>query len=79
MIKAISSDGRTIVLGLSHRNLERLRGDQPILADLGELGMPGLRIIVFTGPTEEQMEAALAPLLKGAIRYGPGPVPGAGG
>ena len=75
MIKAVSADGRVLVLGLSHRNLERLRGDQPILADLTQLGMPGLQVVIFSGPTEEQMEAQLAPLLRGAERHGPGPLP----
>jgi hypothetical protein len=76
MLKAIG--GRPgdyiVVLGLSHRNLERLKADQPVLVDLATLGLPGIRVVIFTGPTEEQMEATLAPLLAGAERIGPEPL-----
>jgi hypothetical protein len=75
MLKAIGGQpgDYTVVLGLSHRNLDRLKADQPILVELAELGLPGVRVVIFTGPTEEQMEATLAPLLGKAKRIGPGP------
>jgi hypothetical protein len=79
MIKAIGGrpGDQVVVLGLSYRNLERMRGGEPILADLAALGLPGLKVAIFTGPTEEQMEAELAPLLGNAERIAPR-APGSG-
>lgn len=80
MLKAIGGGpgNRTVVLGLSYQNLVRLRDDRPILVDLAELGLPGIRVMIFSGPTEEQMEAVLEPLLQDARRIGPNdPRPGA--
>jgi DNA-binding XRE family transcriptional regulator len=73
MFKAIGGEpgDHIVVLGLSHRNLELLRADQPVLVDLAELGLPGIRVVIFTGPTEEQMEATLQPLLAHAERIDP--------
>jgi hypothetical protein len=65
MIKAISSDGHTLILGLSHRNIERLKAaDQPLVTNMSDLGLPGLTIVIIAGPTEEQIEAQLEPLLR---------------
>lgn len=64
--------GQLVVLGVGDHELAKLRAGFPILADSG--GLPaGVRVVLFWGPTEEQMEAELAPLLKGAERIYRGP------
>jgi hypothetical protein len=70
---------RTVVLGMDDDTVGRLRR-QPITLDLGDHqpALAGTRLVLFSGPTEEQMEAELAPLLTRARRVGPGRVPGSG-
>lgn len=51
MIKARLSNG-TIVLGLSARNLERLKGGEPILFDGRRFGFAG-NVAILYGETEE--------------------------
>lgn len=57
MIKmgATAADGRSIVaLGLSHKNLARLKGGEPIIVKLEELGGTGT-VYIFAGSTERMM------------------------
>lgn len=70
---------RVVVLGMDDQTMGRLRR-QPITVDLGghQPALAGMLLVLFSGPTEEQMEAMLAPLLDGAQRLGPGRLPGTG-
>lgn len=56
MIKAVldNRDGsRTVLLGLSRENINRLFQDKPIKVDLAELGLPTtLSIVLIGGETE---------------------------
>ena len=57
MIKFVGGDANDpiIGLGLSHKNLKKLKQGQPILIDLVELGLVG-NILIFSGSTEKEME-----------------------
>lgn len=57
MIKFIGGDANDpiIGLGLSFKNLKKLKQGQPILIDLVEIGLVG-NILIFVGETEKQME-----------------------
>lgn len=57
MLKAVAhgKDHELIVLGLSQENINRLQKDQPIHLDLKELGIEGIRILLFAGETEDSM------------------------
>lgn len=51
---------RTIVLGLSHKNLDMLKKNYPIRFDSGEIGLPpGTEILIFAGDTEQSMADGL--------------------
>jgi hypothetical protein len=56
-----TSNGATLLLGLSRENCNRLLDDKPILitsAMLVELGLPGVtEIVLVAGETEEQIVA----------------------
>jgi hypothetical protein len=49
-----------IGLGLSHANLAHLEQGQPILFDGRELALGDLKVMIFTGETEEAMRRELA-------------------
>jgi hypothetical protein len=71
--------GRIVVLGVGDDDLATLRRGVTIRAAPDrDAGVRGLEIVLFWGPTEEQMEAALGPLLEQATRIGPGRLPGTG-
>lgn len=61
MIKALSTarpdGGRTVILGLSDENWERLRLGQPIPVNLREMDpeLPPLTVLLIGGPTERAM------------------------
>ena len=64
MIKFTGSgaDGRVFLgLGLSHKNLERLKAGRPIRVKLSEVGLPGPphEVLIFAGENEEVMGAQL--------------------
>lgn len=47
---------RTIILGLSHKNLDMLKKNYPIRFDSSEIGLPpGTEILIFAGDTEQSM------------------------
>jgi hypothetical protein len=59
---AVSGDGRPLVLlGLTPENLRRLRGGEPILVDLRELGVDA-RVSITFGQTERALVASLRAL-----------------
>ena len=51
---------RLVVLGLSHGNLDRLRQGHPITVDGGEVGLPGVELLIFSGETEQSMAREVA-------------------
>ena len=58
------ANGRQMLgIGLSYRNLEKLKDDKPILVQAGALGMEDFtgidRVAIFAAPTEELLEAQL--------------------
>lgn len=58
-----TSDGRPVlVVGLSSENIRRLQVGQPIYFDMAEVGITG-QCLIFTGPSEQAMADALAPML----------------
>lgn len=65
MIKGVLSTndgGRFVLLGLSHENLARLVAAEPMVLDLGELGLPqldGLKFVIIAGSTEQSMLAQI--------------------
>ena len=60
MIKFSAGDANDpiIGLGLSAKNMKRIKRGEPILIDLGELGLVG-NILIFAGTTEKEMERQL--------------------
>lgn len=60
MIKAVC--GELVLLGLSHRNLDRLRNGEPIKINGGDLGLKA-DIVIFAGKTEQTMHAELEDLI----------------
>lgn len=58
MIKA--RGGNVVLLGLSRMNVERLMADMPILIDGAEVGLPGIKLAIIFGETEEQIAQELA-------------------
>src|SRR5215203_982017 len=59
MIKALLGN-RTVLIGLSARNIEQLQLGKPILFDLAVLGLPSQQIAVAAGPTEDAIAADLS-------------------
>jgi hypothetical protein len=56
MIKATGTGrngSRVIFLGLSKENCRRLLEDQPIVVNGGEIGFPGIEIVLIGGETED--------------------------
>jgi len=59
------SGERVLGIGLSHANIKEMGIDKPIVIKLDDLGPAGeniRQVLLFTGPTEEQMHAKLASL-----------------
>ena len=52
----IDENRKMIGLGLSHKNLEKLKEGKPIQIDGKVLGFPDIEILLFAGETEEIME-----------------------
>jgi hypothetical protein len=75
LLRSRGRSGRIVVLGVGDDDLAKLRRGFPIVAPPG---VRGLELVLFWGPTEEQMEAELGPLLEQATRVGPGRLPGTG-
>lgn len=69
MLKAMvtgTKDGtpcKLIVLGLSHRNLERLKNREPIRFTADEFGWANTDIFIFAGETEQSMGREIAELV----------------
>ena len=58
MIKfsATTKEGtKLLTFGLSEGNLAKLREKKPILIDLGQLGVPGVQVMIMWGETEQSM------------------------
>jgi len=49
-----------VVLGLSYANLARLKKGEPISLDGGEVGLPGVDVLIFAGETEQTMARDVA-------------------
>jgi len=55
---------RTVLLGLSYENLDRLKKGMPIRFDSGEIGLtPGTEFLIFAGRTEQSMAADLEEMI----------------
>lgn len=63
MIKAKTN--KTIILGLSDANIEKLKNDQPIMFNLKEAGLADvdMDVLIFNGKTEESMMESLSELI----------------
>ncbi len=62
MIKAVGATGDgqpLLVLGLSGENMTRLMAKEPIVLDLDTLGLPGVRVLIVGGRTEDDILADL--------------------
>jgi hypothetical protein len=64
MIKMVKEDGPhgcpLVMLGLSHGNLERLKGGNPIMLDVDQCAMLGMgqrELLIYAGPDEVSMMA----------------------
>ena len=57
MIKAKLNDG-TVILGLDEENIKRLKENQPIVADLSEIGI-NQKIVIMYGETLGDIKAEL--------------------
>lgn len=56
MLKARS--GKTLIFGLSAKNIELLMQGRPISFDLSDIGATG-RVLIFYGRTEQEMKEDL--------------------
>jgi hypothetical protein len=55
-----AGDGTPVVLlGLTGENMTRLMADEPIVVDLAEMGLPGMKIVLVGGKDEATMAAEL--------------------
>jgi hypothetical protein len=61
MISARS--GQLVLLGLSRRNVELLTAGKPIDIDGARVGLPGIRIAIMFGETEQDMLVELRPFI----------------
>jgi hypothetical protein len=69
MLKAVLLGGELVLLGLSEEDVRRLRQDQPILFDGGEIGLPGMKFGIFWGRDEADLSRRLNEKLReGATR-----------
>lgn len=57
--RAAHDEGHIVGLGLSHENLKRLKGGQPIRINAESIGLPGTTILIFAGRTEQTMASQL--------------------
>lgn len=58
MLKVATSN--TVILGLTRQNVERLmKGDNHVMVDGNELGIPGKSIAIVYGETEDDIARAL--------------------
>jgi hypothetical protein len=63
---SLDHDEQLLVMGLSHANLERLKQGQPIQCSRETHGLAvpaGLKILIFTGESEEAMKQTMAGLI----------------
>jgi hypothetical protein len=60
MIKARADN--LIVFGLSAKNIEKLMEEKPIFFDADVLGLPGIRVTIIYGKTEQTLLAHLRKL-----------------
>lgn len=54
---------KLVILGFSRLNLDRLGAGQPIEFDGEEVNLPGVRVVIFAGSSEESMARELADLV----------------
>lgn len=55
--------GNKIGFGLSEVNIQKLKEGKPISINLGEMGFPGVSVMIFYGETEEQMQRDMEPFI----------------
>lgn len=63
-----------MLIGLSHRNLEKLKEGQPIECSAADFGCSGnIQIVIFSGATEQQMARDMHELIgpKTEVRIDP--------
>jgi hypothetical protein len=63
-MKAKTDNGDIVIFGLSNENIKRMKQNKPMLIDLKELGIPGVKIMIFTGETEDKMFEDLKELIR---------------
>lgn len=66
MIKFYSGDeetGRLFGFGLSEENLRLLRSKGPILIDLGQMGLPKHKMLIFYGKNEKALASKMAAMV----------------
>jgi hypothetical protein len=54
---------KLVVLGLSHRNLERLKAGEPIMFKGEDVAVADVDFIIFSGETEASMAREMADLI----------------
>lgn len=59
---AESPEKKTVFLGITKENVDRMAKNQPILKDLAQIGLPGLAVVILYGETEEELVADLTAL-----------------
>ena len=58
-----------IGFGLSKANVKKLKKGQPISVNMDEMGFPGVKVLIFYGETEEQMQRDMADLITPETKY----------
>ncbi|MFL5302734.1 MAG: hypothetical protein ACJ79R_20580, partial [Anaeromyxobacteraceae bacterium] len=76
MIKAITSDGALVVLGLSRANCEKLLEGKPIFVGQEHLAALRQKILICAGETEDAIKGQLASVLPPGAADAPSPKPG---
>lgn len=60
MAVGATPEGRTLMVGLSRKDILKLLHDEPIMGSLEKaVGIPGLKLLVFFGETDESIRAII--------------------
>lgn len=63
MLKAtLTTDPKTLLFGISKRNVQLLKQGKPIRVDLREMGVDAL-MVIFYSETEEGLVTAVTPMI----------------
>ena len=68
MIKATGTNPKNglpvLFVGLSNENVRRLQAGEPIMFETLPMGLPAMEVVILHGPTEEQIEASMQPMMR---------------